>query len=152
MYDGYNNPQVNVAYEQEIDGFELPMVAMCGQMLNLGAFSASISGSEEEVDIQNRVSVDNLVSPQSSQGLPVFPPASRRLSSNFFTQSDDGTACIQTKNVATTTSESQAQAEMLLRDKQNIFYSQSLKEVILPFFPYLTFDNSSYIDTPSCVV
>jgi hypothetical protein len=62
MYDGYNNPQVNVAYEQEIDGFELPMVAMCGQMLNLGAFSASISGSEEEVDIQNRVSVDNLFS------------------------------------------------------------------------------------------
>ena len=152
MFDGYNDPQVNVAYEKEIDGFELPMVAMCGQMLNLGAFTASISGSEEEVDIQNSISVDDLISPQSSQGLPAFRPASRKLSSKAFAYADDGTACIQTKNVASTTNDVQANAEMILRDKQNIFYADSLRTVIAPFFPYLYFDNQSYINTPSCVV
>ena len=152
MFEGYNDPQVNVAYDQESDGFELPMVAVCGQMLNLGAFTASIASSEEDADIRNRVSVDNLVSPQSFQGLPAFLPASRKLLSNVFAQADDGTACFQTKNVATTTSEAQAQAEMLLRDKQNIYYSHSLQDAISPFFPYLYFDNKSYIETPSCAV
>lgn len=152
MFEGYNDPQVNVAYDQESDGFELPMVAVCGQMLNLGAFTASIASSEEDADLRNRVSVDNLVSPQSFQGLPAFLPASRKLLSNVFAQADDGTACFQTKNVATTTSESQAQAEMLLRDKQNIYYSHSLQDAISPFFPYLYFDNKSYIETPSCAV
>jgi hypothetical protein len=152
MFDGYNDPQVNVAYEEESVGFELPMVAVCGQLLNLGAFTATISSSQEQADIQNSVSVDNLVSPQSSQGLPAFLPASRRLLSNAFAHADDSTACFQTKNVATTMSESLAQEEMLLRDKENMHYSHSLQDAIEPFFPYLYFDNNSYINTPSCAV
>jgi len=152
MLAGYKQPSVNVAYEMEPDGFELPMVAMCGEMPNFRGFSANVNASEAEANDSNNIGVERFLSPQSLDGLPAYAAAAHNLVPDTLIYSSDGTACIQTDNVATSIFDSQVVADKNLRRQQNIFFSKFLKSAIAPFYPFLQFDSDSYVNTPSCVV
>ena len=136
----------------EPDGFELPMVAMCGEMLNFRGFSANVNASEAEANDSNNIGVERFLSPQSLDGLPAYAAAAHNLVPDTLIYSSDGTACIQTDNVATSIFDSQVAADKNLRRQQNVFFSKFLKSAIAPFYPFLQFDSDSYVNTPSCVV
>jgi len=152
MLAGYKQPSVNVVYELEPDGFELPMVAMCGEMLNFRGFSANVNASEVEANDSNNIGVERFLGPQSLEGLPAYAAAAQNLVPDTLIYSADGTACIQTDNVATSIFDSQVAADKNLRRQQNVFFSKFLKSAIAPFYPFLQFDSDSYVNTPSCVV
>lgn len=144
--------QISLEYEFEKDGFELPMVAMCGEVLNFQAFEATIGSSESVANALNLIGVTQLLKPQSEQGLPAFPLARNVLANNVVIQSDYA-ACIQTDSVGTTTSVSsqQAQDEIQTRRNQKLFYLQTLQKSVAPFYPFLDITDS-YLKKPSCVV
>jgi hypothetical protein len=144
--------QISLEYEFEKDGFELPMVAMCGEVLNFQAFEATIGSSESVANALNLIGVTQLLAPQSQQGLAAFPLARNVLANNVVIQSDYA-ACIQTDSVGTTTSVSsqQAQDEIQTRQQQKSFYLQTLQKSMAPFYPFLEITDS-YLNKSSCVV
>ena len=142
--------QISLEYELEDDGFELPMVAMCGEVLNFEAFEATIGSSESVANALNRIGVTQLLIPQSQQGLAAFPLARNVLANNVVIQSDYA-ACIQTDSVGTTTSVSSLQDEIQTRRNQKLFYFETLQKSVAPFYPFLDITDS-YLKKPSCVV
>ena len=149
MIDGYKLPQVDVSYNLETDGFELPMVAVCGEMLNFQSFSAFVGSSEASSNSGNNVGVESFVYPQSSAGLPAFASASHQLIPNELVSASDGTVCIQTDNVGTSKYSRNSRSR---RRKQSAFFTNFVRDAIRPFYPFLAFDGDAYLKTPSCVV
>ena len=142
---------VNVEFELEEDGFELPIVAMCGEVLNFVAFEATIGSSETTANEQNNIGVTRLLNPQSQQGLVAFPTSRNVLKTNVVVETEYA-ACIETDSVGSATDDATIQADIEMRKQQKKFYSQTLQNSIAPFYPFLEMDSDSYINKPSCVV
>ena len=122
--------QISLEYELEDDGFELPMVAMCGEVLNFETFEATIGTSESVANSLNLIGVTQLLKPQSQQGLAAFPLARNVLVNNVVIPSEYA-ACIQTDSVGTTTSVSSLQDEIQTRQDQKNFYLQTSLIVVV---------------------
>lgn len=142
---------VSVELKLEEDGFELPIVAMCGEVLNFVAFEATIGSSETTANEQNNIGVTRLLNPQSRQGLFAFPTSRNVLKTNVVVETEYA-ACIETDSVGSATDDATIQADIEMRKQQKKFYSQTLQNSIAPFYPFLEIDSDSYINKPSCVV
>lgn len=142
--------QVSSAYEQETNGFELPMIAMCGEVLNFASFEAAVGTSEAEVNFMNSIGVENLLQPQSNQGFPTFPEPDHKLLNNRVVHTKYA-SCIQTDSVSSSSFSAGLKNDMKTRLIQKRFYQQALLGSIKPFNPFLVVDES-YLQKPACVV